>query len=162
MGMKNNNDCPPWANIPARSSNFTLNTEDLKDYGPSPFVINIEEATEKNKNFRTALWTGEHLQLTLMSIDVGDEIGLELHPDVDQFLRIEEGEAMTLMGDSKNNLTFRRTVKEDFVILVPAGTWHNVINIGNEPLKLYSIYAPPEHPWGTVHITKSDEPEGHY
>ncbi|NLN47865.1 MAG: cupin domain-containing protein [Clostridiales bacterium] len=129
------------------------------DFGPNPFVINIEEATKNNDYFRVALWTGEHLQLTLMSIDVGDDIGLEMHPDVDQFLRIEEGEGLVQMGNSENNLNFQRKVFDDYVILVPAGKWHNLTNVGDKPIKLYSIYAPPEHPHGTVHKTKEEAEE---
>nr|WP_330404390.1 cupin domain-containing protein [Vallitalea okinawensis] len=128
---------------------------ELKDYGPEPFVIDIEEATVQNDNYRTALWTGDHLQLTLMSIDVDDDIGLEVHPNVDQFLRIEEGEGLVKMGNSKDQLDFEEEVEDDFAIIVPAGTWHNVINTGDKPLKLYSIYAPPQHPFGTVHETKA-------
>lgn len=128
----------------------------LKDYGPEPFVININEATKANNNFRTALWTGNHLQLTLMSIDVGEDIGLEIHPDVDQFIRIEEGEGIVKMGNSKYNLDFLRKVEDDFAILIPAGKWHNIVNTGNKPLKLYSIYAPPHHPHSTIHKTKAD------
>lgn len=128
----------------------------LKDYGKQPFVVNIHRATKQNKNFRTALWTGKHLQVTLMNIPVGQDIGLEIHPDVDQFLRIEEGQGVVQMGDSRNNLYFKRNVYEGYAIMVPAGTWHNVTNTGNKPLKLYSIYAPPEHPFGTVHRTKAD------
>jgi mannose-6-phosphate isomerase-like protein (cupin superfamily) len=129
------------------------------DYGPEPFVVNINEAAKRNENFRTALWTGEHLQLTLMSINVGEDIGLECHPDVDQFIRIEEGQGLVLMGENKNRLGFRANVSEDFAIIIPAGTWHNVINTGCNPLKLYSIYAPPQHPWGTIHKTKADAEE---
>ncbi|MGI6227794.1 MAG: cupin domain-containing protein, partial [Peptococcales bacterium] len=128
----------------------------LKDYGSEPFVINIEEATTQNANFRTALWTGNHLQLTLMSLRVGEDIGLEMHPDVDQFIRIERGQGLVQMGNSRNNLDFQRRVYDDYVILIPAGKWHNLINTGNQPLKLYSIYAPPEHPHGTIHKTKAD------
>ena len=128
----------------------------LKDYGPDPFVINISEATKQNKNFRTALWTGNHLQLTLMSINVGESIGLEIHPNLDQFIRIEHGFGIVQMGDSKNNLSFQRRVGDDFAIIIPAGKWHNIINIGNVPIKLYSIYAPPQHPKGTVHRTKEE------
>lgn len=129
---------------------------ELKDYGPNPFVVNINEATKQNDTFRTALWTGSHLQLTLMSINVGDDIGLEIHPHLDQFIRIEEGQGLVKMGDSKNNLDFQRNVYDDFAFIIPAGKWHNLINIGNTPLKLYSIYAPPQHPFGTVHETKAD------
>lgn len=128
----------------------------LKDYGPEPFVVNIHEAAKQNDNFRIALWTGEHLQLTLMSIPVGGEIGLEIHPEVDQFLRIEEGMGLVKMGKSQNNLDFRRNVSDDSAILIPAGTWHNLINTGDIPIKLYSIYAPPQHPHGTVHATKEE------
>ncbi len=127
----------------------------LKDYGPEPFVINIEEATIRNNNYRTALWTGCYLQLTLMSINVGEDIGLEVHPKVDQFLRIEEGQGVTKMGKSKHELDFQRHVSDGFTIFIPAGTWHNLINTGDRPLKLYSIYAPPNHPHGTVHETKA-------
>lgn len=128
----------------------------LKDYGREPFVININKAAKQNRTFRTALWTGEHLQVTLMSIKVGEDIGLEVHPHVDQFLRIEEGHGVVKMGDEKDNLYYQRHVSDDDAIMVPAGTWHNVINTGDKLLKLYSIYAPPNHPFGTVHRTKTD------
>lgn len=128
----------------------------IRDYGPEPFVININEATMQNNNFRTALWTGKHLQVTLMSINVGESIGLEMHPDVDQFIRIEQGYGLVQMGNDKNNLDFERKVYDDFVIIIPAGKWHNLTNIGNVPIKLYSIYAPPNHPKGTIHRTKAD------
>lgn len=126
----------------------------VSDYGLRPYVVDIEKATKQNKAFRTALWTGNHLQLTLMSIGVGEDIGLEVHPNVDQFIRIEEGQGLVQMGDNKNVLDFQQNVYEDFAVFVPAGKWHNIINTGNKPLKLYSIYAPPEHPFGTVHETK--------
>jgi len=125
------------------------------DQGPHPYVVDIEKATLQNENFRTTLWTGKHLQTTLMKIEVGEDIGLEAHPHVDQFLRIEEGQALVMMGSSADNLTFRQPAFSNFAIFVPAGTWHNLINVGGEPLKLYSIYAPPNHPKGTVHRTKA-------
>jgi Mannose-6-phosphate isomerase len=131
-------------------------TDELKDYGPMPIVVNIEAATKINNTFRTALWTGKHLQLTLMSINVGDEIGLEIHPDTDQFIRVEQGEGLVKMGINQNDLSFQRRVTPSDAIIVPAGTWHNVLNVGNVPLKVYSIYAPPKHPWGTVHKTRAD------
>lgn len=126
------------------------------DYGPEPFVINIESATLQNENFRTTLWTGEHLQLTLMSIDVGEDIGLEIHPNLDQFIRIEQGEGFVQMGDKKDKLDFQQNVYDDYAIIIPAGKWHNLTNTGNTPLKLYSIYAPPQHPPGTIDRTKED------
>ena len=134
----------------------STNANLIRDYGPEPFVVNIEEITKLNNTFRTALWTGEHLQLTLMSIPVGESIGLEIHPDTDQFLRLEQGEGLVQMGKDKNNLSFQKRVSNNFAFVVPAGTWHNLINIGNIPIKLYSIYAPPKHPRGTVHLTKAD------
>ena len=134
----------------------SANANLIRDYGPEPFVVNIEEITKLNNTFRTALWTGEHLQLTLMSIPVGESIGLEIHPDTDQFLRLEQGEGLVQMGKDKNNLTFQRRVSDNWAFIVPAGTWHNLINIGNIPIKLYSIYAPPKHQRGTVHLTKAD------
>lgn len=134
-----------------------LNRVKFNDHGKEPFVINIERAAERNSTFRTALWTGEHLQVTLMSINVGEDIGLEVHPDTDQFLRIEEGQGIVQMGDTRSNLYYEKSVAEDDAIMVPAGKWHNLTNTGDKPLKLYSIYAPPEHPFGTVHETKADD-----
>jgi len=145
---------PSYGNPPRFADD--LEELELKDYGPEPFVIDINKATIQNDNFRTALWTGEHLQLTLMSIPVGGEIGLEIHPDLDQFIRIEEGEGIVRMGDSKNNLDFEERVYDDFIFIIPANTWHNLVNTGDIPIKLYSIYAPPQHPFGTVHETKAD------
>lgn len=129
---------------------------DTQDYGPEPFVVDIEKDTLKNRNFRTTRWTGEHLQLTLMSIPPGGDIGLEVHEGIDQFLRIEAGRGLVQMGASKSNLTFEREVSDDWVILVPAGTWHNVTNTGDEDLKVYALYGPPDHLPGTVHATQED------
>lgn len=142
-------------NMIADDTNLRGRFTRFDDYGPRPFVVDIEEVTETNNTFRTALWTGEHLQLTLMSIDVGGDIGLENHPDVDQFLRIEEGRGLVKMGNRKDHLGFEQKVHDGFAILIPAGTWHNLINTGYTPLKLYSIYAPPQHRPGTVHETKA-------
>ncbi|SDH27882.1 Mannose-6-phosphate isomerase, cupin superfamily [Alteribacillus persepolensis] len=143
-------------NAPPYNNNYNNEHISLQDYGSQPFVVNIEEATTQNNTFRTALWTGEHLQVTVMSIDVGDDIGLEIHPDVDQFLRIEQGQGLVQMGETQDQLPFETRVRDDDAIMVPAGMWHNLTNIGNVPLKLYTIYAPPEHPYGTVHQTKAD------
>lgn len=148
--------CPYWVNTSMYNSDFSKQSTKLKDYGPEPFVFNIEEATKQNNTFRTALWTGDNLQLTLMSINVGEDIGLEVHPNLDQFIRIEEGQGLVKMGDRKDKLDYQEKVYDDFAIMIPAGKWHNVINTGNKPLKLYAIYAPPEHPRGTVHETKAD------
>lgn len=139
-------------------------TPALKDYGPEPFVVNIERATRQNSNFRRALWTGEHLQVTLMSIPAGGEIGLESHPYLDQLLSIESGNGLVLMGQSPDNLNNIANVTEGYAIFIPAGTYHNLLNRGSTPIKLYSVYAPPSHPHGTVHRTKAqaDAAEGHY
>ena len=89
-----------------------------------------------------------------MSIPTGGEIGLEIHPETDQFIRIESGNGMVMMGPAKNRLNFQRPVSDGYAVFVPAGTWHNIVNTGNRPLKIYTIYAPPHHPHGTVHATK--------
>lgn len=136
---------------PSSMMHYTM----FKDYGPQPFVVDIEEATKQNNTFRTALWTGEHLQLTLMSINVGEDIGLEVHPNLDQFIRIEEGQGIVMMGDTKDQLNFRKKVYSDYAFIIPAGKWHNLTNTGRHPIKLYSIYAPPQHPRGTIHQTKA-------
>lgn len=134
---------------------------EIKDYGPNPFVINIEEVTEQNDTYRTALWTGDHMQLVLISLNPGEDIGLEIHPDVDQFVRIEEGRGIVQMGDSEDNLNFEEIVGDDFIFVIPAGKWHNLTNTGNRPLKLYTIYAPAQHPHGTVHETKAEAEAEH-
>ena len=162
---------PTWCNQPVYNmwpypnfNNIIYKRDEinLKDYGPYPFVVNINNAAMQNNNFRTTLWTGNNLQVTLMNINIGDDIGLEIHPQVDQFIRIEDGEALVKMGDSKDNLDFQRKVFNDYAIMIPAGKWHNIINMGNKPLKLYAIYAPPQHPRDTVHETKLDaESENH-
>ena len=127
---------------------------DIHDYGAEPLAVNIDRCTKMNSNYRTVLWTGQHLQVTLMSIKVGSDIGLEVHPHLDQFLRIESGYALVRMGKTRDNLDYMQRVDSNYAVIVPAGTWHNLINIGSTPLKLYSIYAPPQHPFGTVQATK--------
>ncbi len=129
---------------------------EIRDYGGEPFIFNIHHATEMNKNFRTTLWTGRDMQLTLMSIPVNSDIGIEMHSDVDQFIRVESGRAKIYMGSCRNNLSEMGSVDGNYAIIIPACTWHNIVNVGNRPLKLYSLYAPPQHPFGTVHRTKED------
>lgn len=116
----------------------------------SGWLGNIEQETLANETFRTVVHTGEHLQLTVMSIEPGSEIGEEVHAENDQFLRIEGGSARVELGDDV------REVEDDWAVIVPAGVRHNVVNTGTSPLKVYSIYAPPHHPDGTVHATKAD------
>ncbi len=129
---------------------------DTNDYGAQPFVLNIEEATIANDKFRVAKWTGNNLQMTLMTIQPGDDIGLEVHADHDQFLRVEQGLGLVQMGSAEDNLDYEQPVEDDYAIFVPAGMWHNVTNTSDQPLKLYSIYAPSEHPRGTIHNTKAE------
>lgn len=125
------------------------------DNGPNPFVTNIEASTLENENYRTTLWTGYNLQVTLMAIQPGHDIGLEVHEMHDQFLRIEQGQAAVVMGPSKEDLKTWQA-SENSAVFVPAGTWHNLTNIGELELKVYSVYAPPQHPHSTVHVTKED------
>ncbi len=116
------------------------------------FYSKIEKDTEKNDYFRKVLFTGKHLQLVLMSLKGGEEIGNEVHPNVDQFFRVEIGEAKFILNNKDEQI-----VKAGDAMVVPAGTWHNVMNhMANEPLKLYTIYTPPNHPAGTIHKTKAD------
>lgn len=126
----------------------------IKDIGPEPTVFDIEDETTGNDDYRRVAWSGKFLQVTLMSIPVGGEIGLELHADTDQFLRVEAGEGLVEIGDAKDALNIKEELEDDFVVLVPAGKWHNVTNTGDEPLKLYSIYAPAHHKPGKVQETK--------
>jgi len=120
------------------------------------WIGDIERETIDNETFRSVLWTGDHSQLTVMSIQPGDDIGKEVHPDHDQFLRIEQGSGRVEMGPSENEVALTQEVGADWAIVVPAGVWHNVVNTGDGELKVYSIYSPAEHPPGTVHATKAD------
>lgn len=126
------------------------------DYGPAPYAANIPQMAMQNHNFRTATWTGCHLQMTLMCIPPCGEIGLEIHADTDQFIRIEQGKAIVKMGTCKEQPDFQQTLCMGDAVFIPAGTWHNIVNTGMNPLKVSSIYAPPNHPWGTIHQTKED------
>jgi mannose-6-phosphate isomerase-like protein (cupin superfamily) len=120
------------------------------------WVDDVEKLTLENTNFRTVVYTGEHSQLTVMSVPPGGEIGWEAHGHLDQFLRIEQGNARLDLGRSQATVDESHDVSDDWAFIVPAGTWHNVVNTGDEDLRLYSIYSPPEHPDGTVHRTKAD------
>lgn len=114
------------------------------------FVDDIEHLTEKNTDFRRVLYTGKHLQLVLMSIPTGGEIGEEIHDDRDQFFRIEDGRGEVWIDGA------RTRIEDDDAFVVPAGARHNVKNTGDKPLKLYTLYGPPEHLDGTVHRTHAD------
>ncbi|MDP3591095.1 cupin domain-containing protein [Phenylobacterium sp.] len=114
------------------------------------FVEDIEELTEDNKDFRRVLYTGKHLQLVLMALQPGEEIGEEVHEDHDQFFRVEKGKGEVWIDG------VRSKIKSDDAIIVPAGAKHNVINTGDKSLKLYTLYGPPDHKDGVVHKTKAD------
>ncbi|MGI8759607.1 MAG: cupin domain-containing protein [Acidimicrobiales bacterium] len=120
------------------------------------WVSDIEQATLSNSTFRTVLFTGTKMQLTVMRLAPGEEIGLEMHDDVDQFIRIECGRARITFGPSEDEVSETYDAEDDWAVVIPAGTWHNVINAGDGDLKLYSLYSPPEHPPGTVHTTKAE------
>lgn len=114
------------------------------------FVDDIEALTEENSDFRRVLYTGKNLQLVLMAIQPGEEIGEETHSDRDQFFRVENGNGEIWIDGH------RSPIKSDHAMIVPAGARHNVVNTGDEPLRLYTVYAPPEHRDGTVQATKAD------
>ena len=125
-----------------------------EDLGNQAVLINIHKQTLANQNFRKAIWTGDYLQVTVMSIPAGGEIGVEIHDDVDQLIRVEYGVGSVYMGKTKQDIKFVGNVNSNYAILIPAGTLHNIINHQNVPLKIYSVYAPPKHPIGTIHKTK--------
>lgn len=114
------------------------------------FVADIEELTEKNGDFRRVLYTGKNLQLVLMAIEPGGEIGEEVHHDRDQFFCVEEGNGAVVIDGQPSE------IKGDHAVIVPAGARHNIINTGDKPLQLYTLYAPPAHRDGTVHATRAD------
>ena len=133
-----------------------MHLEQDKDCKSKDRIINIRSETLRNPNFRKEIWTGEYLQITVRSVPVGGEIGLEMHDDLDQFIRVESGCAKVYMGKCKPAVKFVGKVNADCAVVVPAGAWHNIINACSCPLKVYSIYAPPQHPIGTIHKTKLD------
>ena len=139
--MRKKNDIPPTA---------------LRDYGGDPLVLNVKCAAQMNEKFRTVIWTGRDMQLTLMSIPVRGEIGVEMHADVDQMLCVESGCAKVYMGACRDDLQEVACVYENDAIIIPHSMWHNIVNVGKSPLKLSSLYAPPQHPFGAVHETKAD------
>ncbi len=119
------------------------------------YVGAIEKLTEDNQYFRQVLYTGKHAQLVVMCLKGGEEIGAEVHPHVDQFFRIEVGEAKFVFNEKEEHIA-----KAGDAVIVPAGTFHNVINTSRtEPLKLYTVYSPPNHPDGTIHKTKAEAEE---
>jgi mannose-6-phosphate isomerase-like protein (cupin superfamily) len=124
--------------------------EEPRRHDMKGYIENIEEMAEENHNFRRVLYTGKHLQLVLMSLKVGEDIGEEIHMNNDQFFRVEKGKGEIII-DGVN-----QKIKSDDAIVVPAGARHNVINTGDKPLRLYALYGPPNHADGTLHATKAD------
>lgn len=121
------------------------------------FQLNIEQTTLANTDYRRVLYTSHYTQLVVMSLEPGVEIGNEIH-GLDQFIRLEAGEAEVILQNGAE----RRTVKAEEAIIIPAGTWHNIINTGKETVKLYTLYSPPAHLKETVQKTKADEVEDHF
>jgi len=119
------------------------------------YITNIEKATAENADYRRVLYTAKNSQLVLMSLRAGEEIGEETH-HLDQFIRVEEGKCKVILDGVES------IMEKDYAVVIPAGTKHNVINIGETDLKLYSIYSPPEHKDGTIHKTKADATEEHF
>jgi mannose-6-phosphate isomerase-like protein (cupin superfamily) len=120
------------------------------------YVTNIENDTLENNDYRRVLYTGRNMQLVLMTLQPGEEIGLETHDEHDQFIRVEEGTGTAILNGKKHDLS------DGVAVVIPAGVEHNVVNTSKkEPLRLYTLYGPPEHPDGTVHHTKRDEPPEH-
>jgi len=119
------------------------------------YITNIEQETLNNSDYRRVLYTSKHSQLVIMNLQPTEEIGMEVH-ELDQFIRIEQGSAKVILDGIEHE------VEDDFAIVIPAGTDHNVINTGANELKLYSVYSPPEHKDGTIHATKADEVEEHF
>lgn len=126
------------------------------------WVGNIEQMTLENTTFRTVVFTGAHTQLTMMRLAPGEDIGREVHPDRDQFLRLEQGTVRVELGRSEEAIEETHDVAADWAFIVPAGVWHNVVNTGDNEVKLYSLYSPPEHPDGTIHRTKRDAEEAEH
>jgi mannose-6-phosphate isomerase-like protein (cupin superfamily) len=123
------------------------------------WLTDIEKLTLENGDFRRVVYTGEHTQLTVMRLAPGEDIGLESHGHLDQFLRVEQGQARVDFGRSEDSVDESHEVSDDWAVIVPAGAWHNVVNTGQEDVKLYSLYSPPEHADGTVHVTKAEAAE---
>ena len=137
----------------------TMPNPNVTDYGPNPFVTVVGDVAMCNETFRTALWTGNHLQVTVMNIKPGDDVGLEVHPTTDQYITVAEGCGVTRMASSKDGQYTQTPIFKGSGVFIPAGTWHNLVNTSNCDLKLISVYAPPEHPYGTIHKTKRDAEE---
>lgn len=119
------------------------------------YIANIEEETINNTDYRRVLYTAKNMQLVVMNIQPGDEIGMEVH-ELSQFIRLEQGSGVAILDGVET------AISDDWAVVIPAGTQHNIVNTGASEMKVYSVYAPPEHKDGTVHTTKADEKEEHF
>ena len=128
----------------------------ITDNGPQPNAFDLETGTVENSHYRTVAWTGGYLQVTLMSIPPGSSIGLEVHPETDQFIRLDAGTGHVTMGPTENDLSFQFDVSDGWSVQVPAGTWHDIINTGTDDMKLCVVYAPVHHTPGIVQKTADD------
>lgn len=126
------------------------------DRGNSPSVVRLDEISRTNENYRNVLWTGEGVQLSVMSLPAGDEVGLERYADVDRFIKITDGHGEISMGTDKDKLYLKEPLAAGYAVIVPRGVWHNLKNTGRVPLKIYSLSAPKMYPYGTVQSHKSD------
>lgn len=129
---------------------FTVGVLQLTIYNMKGYVDNIEHLTKENENFRKVLYTGKNSQLVLMTLQPGEDIGSEVHEEHDQFFRIDAGKGKVVIDGAEHG------IEDGFAVVVPAGAEHNVVNTGDQPLKLYTIYSPPEHKDGVLHATKAD------
>lgn len=126
------------------------------EHGGEVYSLDVGKMAKKTHNFRESVWTGRYLQMTLMSIPCGQDIGVEIHEDTDQYIRVEHGYALAVTGCDCNHLNNKKRLCAGDAIFIPAGTWHNIVNIGKCDLKLSSVYAPPHHPKCTVQKNKTD------
>lgn len=136
------------------SGGYTGESTQIRDKGNEPIVFDIRREAFMTPDFRTAIWTGANLQLTVMTVPVGGEIGVEKHDGLDQLIGIISGAGEVTFGNRENYMAAPIPLDAHSVVLVPAGTYHNVKNVGKTPLKLYSVYAPKAHKFGTVEKTK--------
>ena len=128
----------------------------IQDLGPKQDSFDLERATVENGEYRRIAWSGRFLQVSLMSIEPGSSIGLEVHPETDQFIRLDAGQGVAKMGPSEDQLDWEQAVSDGWCVMVPAGMWHDIVNTGDDPMHLYTVYAPVHHAAGIVHPTSDD------